>query len=358
MVAEKLNDTEVPAPGPAPHALVDPQGRVRYGVYNSPFERVSLNDARWTTALGVNAPRALRKMRLKRWQHFCLVHPEALVTCAVVDAAYLKTSWVQFVDLNGGLRLEHHQQAPRADVAISDALFDGTTHFRRRRYELSVRNHLDAGRHTLRIDIGQDARRGLPAISGELRALHPMGQDRIEPLVVALPLHNQRAMYSHKVALPVEGRLSIGRRCLLFDPSECFAILDIHAAHYPHHTWWKWATFATKVGKHRVALNLTRNVVVGEELNENAIWLDGKLQRLDTALFERVGQRWRVGSRDSRVDLTFTPLGARTENLNLGVVRSRFEQFYGRFHGSLRHGDEVVDIDGAVGLFEDHDSKW
>ncbi len=360
MVAHTI-DTRPPlsAPGPAPDALVDPDGRPRFGVYDSPFRRVGLAAARWTTRWGFDAPAPFRASRLKRWQHFTILHPEALLTCAIVDAAYLKTTWVQFVDLAGGLRVEHHHQTPRADCRIADALWDDRTYFRRRGYHLAIRNHLDAGRHTLTFDIAKGAAQGLPQITGELRALHPLGPGGVQPLVVALPLEDDRCLYSHKVPLPLEGQLSVGRRCLRFDPERCSVILDVHGAHYPYHTWWRWGTFAGRdEGGRRIGLNLTRNIVIGDALNENALWVDGRLERLDSALFEREGAGWRVGTRDSRVELMFEPMGSRSEDLNLGLVRSRFKQFYGRYSGRVRYGDEDLRVDAAYGLLEDHDSKW
>jgi len=349
----------MPPPEPAPEQLVDKHGGVRFGVYDTPLRRVGLADARWNTEWGFEAPRLLRNTRLKRWQHFCILHPEALITLAIVDTGYLKTTWVQFIDLRGGLRVEHHHQVPRADVGIADALWDDRTWFRKPGYTIAIRNHLDAGKHTLKLELAEDRRKGLPAIHGELRALHRLGPDGIQPLVVALPLQQERAMYSHKVPLPLEGQLTIGRRCLRFDPATCEAILDVHAAHYPRHTWWRWATFAGRTTKgQRVGLNLTRNIVKSETLNENALWLDGRFERLDAALFERDGDRWRVGTRDSRVELTFEPLGSRSEDLNIGIVRSKFKQFYGQYGGRARFGDQDVAIEGLHGLLEDHDTKW
>lgn len=348
---------------PAPTALVNADGTVAFGVYNGPPRRVGLEDARWTAG-GMSVPARLRSLRLKRWHHMLLVHPDVLITAAFVDAVYTKLSWVQVVDLKTGESFEHHHQSPRLNVRLPDALFDDRGHCIRPGYRIDVRDHLDAGRHTWRFDIAQ--RPKLPSVSGELQLLHPLrGPRAVQPLVVALPLGDGRAMYSHKVPLAVEGRLQVGDRTIDVSPDTCTAVLDIHQAHYPRHTWWRWATLAClDADGRRIAVNLTENIVRSSTLSENAIWCDGTVEHVGAALFHREADsatgvsRWRVGSKDSAVQLEFEPLGARSENLNLGVVASRFKQNYGRFHGTVRIAGVDTRIDGAYGLLEDHDSKW
>ncbi|MBC7171011.1 MAG: DUF2804 family protein, partial [Polyangiaceae bacterium] len=66
-------------------------------------------------------------------------------------------------------------------------------------------------------------------------------------------------------------------------------------------------------------------------------------------------QPWQIESRSGdEVDLRFMPLGARAQDLHLGLLRTRFVQPYGTFHGRVRDHR----VDGAFGVVEDHDSLW
>ncbi len=339
--------------------LVDAAGQVRFGVFDAPLRRVDLDETPLRLG-GVTAPDALARLRLKQWQHVGLVLPDAFVGLALVDAAYLRTTWCHVVDRRTGAHFEHRRMAPRLDMKIARELWDDTCHVRARGYRVEIRNHLERGEHLVSLDVAEA--RGRPAVRGELRCAHDL--EAIEPLVVCLPVGPNRGMYSHKVALPLEGELSVGGEPVEVDAQSCFAIWDIHKAHYPRRTWWNWATFAGRDSAgHALAMNLTRNVVKDDtRYNENAVWVEGRIQRPGPALFELDRERplepWRLRSACGRVDLEFRPEGERSENLRLGLVKSVFHQPYGTFHGRVRHCSEELAVDGLFGVCEDHEAAW
>lgn len=349
--------------------LVGPDGRVRFGVSHRPLRRVDLGAARFAWH-GVPLPAAARRFRLKEWQHVCVVSRDWLLTFAIVDTKFLRVAWLQGVDLRaaartataGTARFEHHRRSPLLDLRVGDALWDDKTHVHARGLRIDVHNHLDAGCHTLDLDVA--ASRGLPAVKGSLVLDHDLAT--VAPMVVSLPVGPGRTMYSHKVPLPVRGELQIGDETVVLDrASGAVALLDIHKAHYPRHTWWRWATCGGYDAEGRLlGLNLTRNVVEDDaRYNENALWVDGRVTRLGPARFtlDRADPHppWIVGTADGAAALAFTPLGGRREDLDVpGVLRSRFNQLYGRFDGTVETADAKIRIDGLVGLCEDHDSLW
>jgi len=204
----------------------------------------------------------------------------------------------------------------------------------------------------------------MPPVEASLRCTYGPPNEVIQPLVVLLEVGPNRGMYSHKAPLLLEGTVRVGDGRVEARPDACFAVVDVHKAHYPRHTWWRWATFAWRDPTGRsVGLNLTRNVCgEDDELNENGVWLGGRLHHLATADFEldpqQVLQPWRLSTRDGAVDLRFTPLGERSENLRRPLVRSVFHQLHGTFDGRLTVEGETVPVRDAFGLCEDHDSLW
>ncbi|MDY0001588.1 MAG: DUF2804 domain-containing protein [Polyangia bacterium] len=342
-----------------PDSLVDARGEVSIGVYEGPLRRVHLEEA--TVAVkGIALPRFLRRFRLKRWQHYGLVLPDLFVGLAIVDAGFLRTAWCSVVDRTTGESFEHQRKGPLLDLVIPDVLWDGRAYLRAPGFNLEIHNHLDGGEHSLSLRIA--GRQGLPAVRAELRCLDIPG--KCQPMVVVLPVGARNAMYSHKAALPLVGSIEVGGREVPADQDEAFAILDIHEASYPHHTWWRWATFA---GRHRdgraIAMNLTENPNEQDDRwNENGIWVDGWLHRLDRARFhfdeQDLLRPWHLSSVDGAVDLTFTPQGERQEHLDLGLVKSTFHQPWGTFAGRLRVAGESIDIADFFGVCEDHDARW
>jgi hypothetical protein len=171
-------------------------------------------------------------------------------------------------------------------------------------------------------------------------------------------------LYSHKVALPLAGHLRIGGRSYEAEPRTARAILDIHAAHYPHHTFWRWATCAGRSADgQELALNLTHNLIRDDATwNENAVWLGGRRVRLGPARFAfeaaATDRPWQLRTLDGVVALTFTPQGARGEDLRLGLVRSVFRQLHGTFAGAITLEGKTTVVNDVFGIAEDHDSLW
>ncbi|TNF38310.1 MAG: DUF2804 domain-containing protein [Deltaproteobacteria bacterium] len=344
----------------APDTLVDPAGHVRYGVWREPLREVDADRARFRVR-GLPAPRLLRKLRTKEWQHFLLVTPDLLATLAIVDLAYLKVAWLQ-VARDGADAFEHERKAPRLRLSVARSLWDERTRVHARGFDVDVHNHLRAGEHHLTLDVAASKRVG-PAVRGELRARHDLTE--IEPLVVSLPVGPGRTMYSHKVPLPVEGYLQIGESRVDIGGPDAFLILDIHKAHYPRRTFWRWATFAGRDRRGRaIGLNLTDNVVLDpDRWSENALWVDGRCERLSRPIFQHppddTRAPWRLTTEGGEVALDFHPEGGRGEDLNLGLVRSRFDQPRGRFRGTVTTAaGETVEIDGLRGVCEDHLAVW
>ena len=336
-----------------------PEGFAQRLNANAPLQEVDIADARIRSG-PFTLPPFLARTRLKEWQHFLIDSPEVLITTAIVDAKVLQLGWVQVVDKRTGVRHEHHHQRPFADIALARALWDERCHFHSKRLTVDVHNHLTDGRHSVELSAAQ--RGDVPAVSASLCCLHDL--ERVQPMVVSMQVGDQRFAYSHKVALPVEGSLTCGERTYEFTATDTVAVLDVHKAHYPRRTYWRWATTAGWLDGRLIALNLTKNVAKDDNLDhENAAWVDGQLHRLGRAVFERLGPgveaKWSVRSDDGSVGLEFTPEGRRSENTNIpGVVRSRFDQFYGRFTGTIQAGGETHELIDFWGLCEDHDSIW
>jgi hypothetical protein len=111
------------------------------------------------------------------------------------------------------------------------------------------------------------------------------------------------------------------------------------------------------------AINLTQNVNTEDHrYNENALWMNGSLQRLGPARFRldpaRPLEPWHVSSACGAVDLEFLPQGERSEDLNLGLIQSCFHQPYGIFRGTVSFGGRTREIQDAFGVCEDHRARW
>ncbi|MCL2825210.1 MAG: DUF2804 domain-containing protein, partial [Polyangiaceae bacterium] len=278
--------TNPPTPTTAPDAIVDAQGQIAFGVYDRPFKTANLADAPiklGSPPLGpLSIGRVISNLRLKEWQHFAVVLPQALLTFAVVNTKVMATSWCHFVNIDGTGKVEHKRTGLVLGTRVARDLWNDTTCHRSQHLRIDIHNHLDACEH--RIQIRADGN-NKPSIAADLRFICDL--NRVKPLDAVIPLGKQGAMYTQKVPLPVEGTIRVGNRVLTAHACTARAIIDIHKGYYPLHTWWNWATFVGRDDSGRsVCLNLAKNVNDrDDEYTENALWVDDSLEMLGPARF-------------------------------------------------------------------------
>lgn len=320
-----------------PRHIVEDGHILRYGMFAGRIAEPNLQD---TALYGLRSGSLVARARFKQWQHLCVVHDDLAITLAVVDAGITRLGWVQVIDRRTGERVEHHRQSPLLAIHVAERLGDGDTWLRASGLRVALRARLDEGRHDVEVTA--------PQLEIDLTC-----HATTTPLEVVLPLGRGRGMWSHKVPLPVSGTVRWRGRTVELDRTVATGIFDIHKAHYPHHTWWRWATFVGRDEEgRRLAVNLTRNPVIDPGLHECALWLDGGLRSLPLPEFHLEREPWRITAPE--LDLRFDGDGERREDLDVVVVRSRFRQRYGTFSGTV--GGRRVEA--AFGLFEDHDSRW
>ncbi len=343
-----------------PDAVVASDGVPHYGVFDAPFRRINLNDARVRSG-PVPWPAARNPSPRKAGPHFWIGSEQVFFGLAVIDAKYMKASFASVVDRERGRFVERSVRPPNAQIAIPETLWDDVGYYRAKGYRVAFRNLLEEGRHEVVVEIERS--RNCPRIYGRV-VLHADLSER-PPLVAVLPLGDNRAMYSHKAVLPVEGQLDVGNKTFKFDPGDTRCIIDVHKAHYPYRMWWHWSTmWGWDSDGNEVGLNLTDNVALdAERVNECAVWYQGMLHRLGRASITHPEgeylQTWNVGTRDGAVRLRFEPEGERSEQINLAAVVSAFHQPYGTFTGEIDLPDgRTIEVVKGWGVCEDHRARW
>ena len=331
-------------------------GQVQFGRFARPFRELNLLDAQ----CGVPRFCGLRRLRLKEWVHFALVHPDWYLSMAIVDAGFLVTSWLHLFDRRNRKAFEHVRKLPPCMFRAPANVWDHSAEIKTPGYRVHVHNHLERQVHRLQIEVREE--RSLPAVAGTV-LLHE-DPARTQPLVALLPLGPKRPMFTHKSACPAGGVLEIGGERVEFTPNRDVGLLDFHKAYYPRNTFWRWATFATiDATGNLLGVNLTHNVIEDDtRFNENCIWHGNSISLVGAARFDIPRdpmQPWTIRTADGAVALELTPQGLRRERVNLGLVRSAYNQPYGLYSGTLvDSGGRRHAVDKAFGLAEDHVATW
>lgn len=334
--------------GPAAPSLVD-DGRVRFGTFDVPFERVNLLDA---DAYSLPLPRAIKAARLKEWQAFQLSTPRYFVCFALFNAKTLALAQVKIYDRQAKQKVLFEKKVVPWAFDVADGLMDSCTEYRSQGVSLRFRNRLSDGQLEIQVEIAAGKR--WPS----LRANVVADASAATPQVVSIPFADNRGMYSHKSLMPATGSLNIdGNEVSLED---AFIFMDDHKGYYPLEMKWDWLTAGGRLDDGRIAgFNLTRNQSLDQDrFNENCIWVAGQRTLLPPVKFDREdtgnAERWTVRDDAGRVDVTFRVDMPSRIDINAVVIRSKYSGPYGTLQGTIALDDASrIHVDGWFGMGED-----
>ncbi len=328
-----------------PHRAVQ-DGQVLYGRYRHPIPRPN-----------IGATGRLGRLRLKEWHYTSVTTDRLFVAFGLVQLGYLANAFCYVVDRRDPTRsFEFESISPLGrGLRFAPSSVLGKTHWHHAGADILV--SWDRG-WKVSLDVPLDAGR----LQGKLY-FEPQ-----ESLALLHELAPGRPAYTHKAAaLPASGALTFRGERFTFDGG--LASLDWTRSVALRETRWKWASLSTVLPDGQtVGLNLSAEVyddARGDSM-ENALWLDGQVIPLGGVVFDvpddPTSQPWHLRSRQGDdVDLEFHPLGARSQKLDLKVLKSDFVQPYGEFRGHITppgSRDTVHLVEGAFGVVEDHLSVW
>lgn len=332
-----------------PPSLIE-AGCIQTGFFARPFRTVDILNA---PLLKGPLGRLGRRLRLKEWVGFGIVHPELFGGILIQHAGYAASGTAYLYDRKQKRLHEWLVVDLPTRLTMPDALYASETVARQGKDVMRFTHELDAAkRHTMTIDVA--AKGAKPALKVRL-ALH-QDMATVDPLVISLPIHPGHHTYTHKSPLRLEGRITVGDRAYDFDPARDLGNLDEQKTFYPYRSHWHWGCFETYTAEGRqVMTNFVDQMTPKGEPGEDALWFDGKLEYIDAPAFLPQKERghYRLEDKAGRVRLTFTPEGAKAEKRNYGLIAMDYEQFFGRYDGTVTDRDgRLHTIDGAFGALE------
>lgn len=356
-------------PGPA----VRRDGRVVVGRHQAPLREVNLADAPVRHKLSFlrdvpllsGVERAYKRLRMKQWHYASVALPRHFVGCVAFDAGYLGVGFAYVVDRETGAAHEFSTLIPGArGVVIAPSSVQGPSSVARPGFGEVRFDYTSEGARSIEIDVAGHGHK--------LRASLRM-HDEGAPMVVTTELRPGRWLYTHKAyGLPAEGFIEIDGVREEAGIDEALGGLDWNRGHRLLETYWNWAAGTGRTeGGARIGFTMTAHVQTGEAASsprgdtakDCALWIDGVMIPLGRVRFEYergdVLRPWRIRDEDGVVDLSFHPLGERQENVNYGVLVSRFHQPFGRFEGTIRGADGARHaLVGTFGVTEEHFARW
>ncbi|MDM8525424.1 DUF2804 domain-containing protein [Desulfococcaceae bacterium HSG8] len=326
--------------------LVDSEGSVQYGLYDTPVENINYEDYRLETPMGIPVPAVLKRLLINQFVFFGIVGPEFMLGMAVADLRFLANGFFYIYDRKTGSLTETKKIIlSRASLVkpcperISARFISDDLHIEMKSSKISAKGR----------DIALDA---------------TLNFADTNPLRLCTRAGYRGWIYTRKtMPVSLSGHIIIGDRRTDISSPACMGLLDWTIGYMRRHTFWNWASTALTLPDGRT-LGLNLSCGVNETgFTENAFWLNGKMTKVDTVsfVFDRhdLYKKWRITSYDRKTDLVFSPECHRSEKVNAVLLASIFTQLMGTFDGKLTASDgEVIDIRECPGWAEDHYAKW
>jgi hypothetical protein len=94
---------------------------------------------------------------------------------------------------------------------------------------------------------------------------------------------------------------------------------------------------------------------------ENILWVDRRKIIFGSYFFNiqqpSKSSAWHMGTKDNRLNFTLHPYGARSADINLLLLKSKFVQAFGKMEGQVTI-DDIPENFTAYGVTEDHLALW
>lgn len=326
--------------------LVSPDGSVRYGLYDSPLDRINYEDYRLETPMGRSVPGILKKIKINQFVFFGIAGREFISGMAIVDLKYLATAFLYVYDRKTGNLIETKKTALPLNVSIEPYPDRGISVFDTDALQIEIENG------------------NVFAECDEIALNVKLDLINTNPLRLCTRAGYSGWIYTQKTTpVRLAGEIQYENKQISISSPACMAVIDWTAGYMRRQTFWNWVSTACVLPDGRT-LGFNFSWGVNETgFTENAFWVDGKMTKADTVSFvfnrNHPYGKWRITSNDRKVDLVFSPETHRREKINILILASKFTQFMGTFEGRLITDDEeVIHISACPGWAEDHYAKW
>jgi len=340
-------------------ALVDPpaqvvrDGEFMLGCFSGPVADVNVMDVDHPYHYPV--PRLVKEFRCKEWRAFQLGDRRWFFFSALYEAKSFGLAIFSAWDRERQKAYEIRRMVPFGAFGIGPVLDGSTSGFRTPNEAISYRFDLSGG--TMTVEASSRKSRTGPGFAGAFTLA--CGPRQAAMSSVCLPLGLNRAMYSLKAMMPMQGWFEAEGQRFEFDQAGSIGVLDDHKGFYPYRMRYDWVTgFGMDAKGRRVGFNLTDNQVRDQEsYNENVLWINSRVLPLPPVKVTRpqgVDGVWHVQDTRGLVDLAFRPERKNRIAVNMIVLASDYDGPYGSFEGVLRSADggEKVDASQLYGMGE------
>ena len=333
-------------------ALIKANGQPHFGVFDQPVRDINYRDYDLRNAMDKPRGKLARHFAFNQFQFLSLCCEELIIGVAIVDLKWVSNAFVYCYAPSSGEYDEFSFVQPLARQTTIDTQPNrGTASFSSGKNRLII--SAQQGQRTLSVSLAGGLE--IDAVIDEHAAY--------QPLSICTRAGYAGWVYTQKTtARPVLGSVLWRGRAYDLAAIGALAGVDWSAGYMRRETFWNWGSLSAHLSDGR---RLGFNLVAGVNdtgYTENAIWLNDRMVKLSTIVFDfdrsDSESAWRMRSQDGILDLRFEPAGQRSEKRDALLIASNFTQYFGRYYGRICLSDEELELSGQWGFAEDHFARW
>ena len=303
-------------------------------------------------------------MRIKEWDYYLVMNGQFALALTIADNSYMGLDSISLLDFweNTQITKSPMRLLPMGSTGMPSSSLEGDSASGGRGYSLLFRREEDQRQlyaHMEHFD-------GRDALDAHIILTH----EPEESMVICTPFDKPGHFYfNQKInCLRASGKVTVGEREYMLDPSDSFAVLDWGRGVWTYHNTWYWASASGLVEGVPFGFNLGYGFGNTSAATENMLFYNGKAHKLSKVRFRIPGRRrkrrymeqWEFTSDDGRFEMRFDPILDRSAcSSAAGIVKSDQHQIFGKFTGLalLDDGTEVF-VKDFLGFAEEVENKW
>lgn len=304
--------------------------------------------------INCNIPKKYR-FRIKRWNYWTISNERYFFTIAVTNFDYAGVVFVYLVDMEKKNIVEKYVTIPLGKGIILGDNIQDELKYESKNLKLTVKHD----EKSIILDINVDNFRGNEYLKGKLALENPK-----ESLNLIVPWSKNRFQFTSKQnCLKVSGSINIGSETIKFDDDKSLGALDFGRGVWKRKMMWNWLSFSTSINDRLLGGNFGGTWTDGSGINENAVFLDGKVFKLKEDIkfiydINDFNKPWKIYNKEKTVDLEFYPEVERIKKVNVIMIKSDFKQFFGTLKGKIIVDGEEIKINNVNATCEEHFAKW
>lgn len=289
--------------------------------------------------------------RNKRFEYWCITSPDLVAAINVSHGDYRVTLATFFLDLktmHAFSQAEIHWLPGGRITAMPEESGKGSVAGVGDRMRISMET----------VEGGTLLKASTPRMELEVLAREEPGH---ESMCVVVPWDDKRFQYTRKDnCLHAAG--TIRADGATYELANAYAALDHGRGRWPYSIVWNWAAGSGVSRGREIGLQLGAKWTDGTPSTENALRIDGRIEKIGQELDWRYDtsdfmKPWTI--RGNRVNLTFTPVYNRHSKFDRVVVRSREDQAFGWFDGTIvSEKGETIPVERIFGWAEEVARRW